>query len=153
VETLCILFDQYRGMARVIVGVGDTSMFWKDVWNFGSLQHIYPHLFSFAREPNCYISCFLNLLPDYSRIFQLPLPMAASQPLAELMDSLEEWNREPNSSDCWTYIWGSGVFTSKQAYNILIGQRQASAPFQWIWKSYCQGKVKVFFWLPSMQAV
>jgi hypothetical protein len=30
--------------------------------------------------------------------------MAASHQLAELMDSLEEWNREPNSSDCWTYI-------------------------------------------------
>jgi hypothetical protein len=39
------------------------------------------------------------------------------------------------------------VFTSKQAYDSLIGQRQASAAYQWIWKSCCQGKVKVFFWL------
>jgi hypothetical protein len=104
-------------------------------------------MFSFAQEPNCSVGCFLSLLPDYSRIFQLPLSMAASHQLVELIDSLEEWNREPNSSDCQTYIWGSGVFTSKQAYDSLIGQRQASAAYQWIWKSCCQGKVKVFFWL------
>jgi hypothetical protein len=109
-------------MARVTVGAGDTSMFWKDVWNFGSLQHLYPLLFSFAREPNCSVVRFLNLLPVYSRIFQLPLSMAASHQLAELMDSLE-WNREPNNSDCWIYIWGSGVFTSKQAYDSMIGHR------------------------------
>jgi hypothetical protein len=70
-------------------------------------------MFSFAREPNCFVGHFLNLLPDYSKKFQLPLSMAASHQLAELMDSLEEWNREPNNSDCWIYIWGSGVFTSK----------------------------------------
>jgi hypothetical protein len=73
--------------------------------------------------------------------------MAASHQLAELMDSLEEWNREPNSSDCWTYIWGSGVFTSKKAHDSLISHRQAPTAYQWIWKSWCQGKVKVFFWL------
>jgi hypothetical protein len=60
-------------MARVTVGEGDTSMYWKDVWNIGSLQHPYPHLFSFAREPNYYVSRFLCLLPDYSRNFQQPL--------------------------------------------------------------------------------
>jgi hypothetical protein len=30
--------------------------------------------------------------------------MAASHQLAELMNSLEKWIREPNSSDYWTYI-------------------------------------------------
>jgi hypothetical protein len=129
------LFDQYQGMARSTVGAGDTSMFWKDVSNFSSLQHLYPQLFSFAREPNCSVGHFLNLLPDYSRIFQLPLSMAASHQLAELMDSLEEWNREPNSSDYWIYIWGSGVFTSKQAYDSMIGHRHAAAAYQWLWKS------------------
>jgi hypothetical protein len=23
------------------MGIGDTTMFWKDVWNFGSLQQLY----------------------------------------------------------------------------------------------------------------
>jgi hypothetical protein len=73
--------------------MGDTTMFWKDIWNFGSLQELCPHLFSFTKEPNCSVSWFLSLLPDYNRLFQLPLSMVASHQLAELLDSLEEWNR------------------------------------------------------------
>jgi hypothetical protein len=86
-------------------------------------------------------------LPDYGRLFQLSLSMATSHQLAELMDSLHEWNREANEKDTWTYIWGSGIFTSKQAYEQTIGHNQAPAPFQRIWKSCYQGKHKVFFWL------
>jgi hypothetical protein len=63
------------------------------------------------------------------------------------MDSRQEWHREANMNDTWTYIWGSGIFTSKLAYEMMKGQMQASAPFQWLWKSRCQGKHKVFFWL------
>jgi hypothetical protein len=79
-------------------------MLWKDIWNFGSLQQLFPHLFSFAREPNCSVSKFLSTLPDYGKLFQLPLSMAASHQLAELMDSLEEWNRDTSENDTWTYI-------------------------------------------------
>jgi hypothetical protein len=122
-------------------------MLWKDVWNFGSLQHLYPHMFSFVREPNCSVSRFLSLLSYYNKLFQLPLSTAATHQLAELLDSLEEWNRDTNSSDCWTYIWGSRIFTSKQAYESLIGQSQAPAPLHWLWKSCCQGKHKVLFLL------
>jgi hypothetical protein len=96
---------------------------------------------------NCSVGCFLSLLSDYSRIFLLPLSMVASHQLAEPMDSLEEWNREPNSKDKWVYIWGAGIFTSKQAYDNMKGHLQAPSPFQWLWKSQCQGKHKVFFLL------
>jgi hypothetical protein len=41
------------------------------------------------------VGCFLNLLLDYGKLFQLPPSIVASYQLAELMDSLEEWNREP----------------------------------------------------------
>jgi hypothetical protein len=144
-RALCRLFDSFRGVAKPIVGRGDTTMFWKDIWNFGSLQQLYPHLFSFAKEPNYLANRFLGLLPDYSKLFQLPLSMEASHQLAELMDSLDDWNRERNNFDCWTYIWGSGIFTSKQAYNNMMGHAQAPPPFQWLWKSRCEGKHRVFF--------
>jgi hypothetical protein len=90
---------------------------------------------------------FLSLLLDYGRIFQLPLSMAASHQLAELMDSLEEWNHEPNDRDQWVYIWGSEIFTSKQTYENMKGHLQAPAPFQWLWKSRCQGKHKIYFFV------
>jgi hypothetical protein len=144
-RALSRLFDDYRGLAKSSVGIGDTTMFLKDVWNFGSLQQLYPHLFSFAREPNCSVRKFHSTLPEYGRLFQLPVSMATSHQLTELMDSLDEWNRDANEKDTWTYIWGSGIFTSKQAYEQIIGHDQAPVPFQWIWKSCCRGKHKVFF--------
>jgi hypothetical protein len=135
-------------MSKAIVSRGGgTSMFWKDIWNFGSLQQLYPHLFSFAKEPNFLVGRFLSLLPDYGKLFQLPLSIVASNQLAKLLDSLEEWNREPNEHDSWTYIWRSGIFTSKQAYENMKGHLSAPLQFQWMWKSKCQGKHKVFFWL------
>jgi hypothetical protein len=78
------------------------------------LYNSFTHIYSlFAREPNCLVSRFLNVLPYYSWLFQLPLSMIVSHQLAELMDSLEEWSREKNENDTWIYIWGSGIFTSK----------------------------------------
>jgi hypothetical protein len=83
-------------------------------------------------------------MPDFGKIFQLLLSMVASHQLTELVDSLEEWNQEPNDNDSWTYIWGSGIFTSKQAYDNMKGHYSAPMPFQWLWKSRCQGKHNVF---------
>jgi hypothetical protein len=59
----------------------------------------------------------MRLLPNYGQIFQLPPSMEASHQLAELMDSLEEWNHEPNDRDQWVYIWDYEIFTSKKAYD------------------------------------
>jgi hypothetical protein len=64
---------------------------------------------------------FLSLWLDYDCIFQLPLSIEASHKLVELSDSLTEWNRESNADDQWVYIWGSGIFTSKQAYSSMKG--------------------------------
>jgi hypothetical protein len=128
-RALCRLFDHFRGMSKSVVSRGDTTMFWRDVWNFGSLKDLYPHLFSFVREPKCSVSRFLSFLLDYDRIFQLPLSMPVSHQLVELMDSLAEWHREPNENDQWVYIWGSGIFTSKQAYENMKGNQQVSPPF------------------------
>jgi hypothetical protein len=68
-RALCRLLDQYRGLAKGMVGAGDTTMFSKDIWNFGSLQQLYLYLFSVVREPNFSISCLLILLPDYGKLF------------------------------------------------------------------------------------
>jgi hypothetical protein len=68
-KALCRLFDQYRAVSKAIVSIGDTTMFWRDIWNFGSLQQLYAHLFSFVKDPNYSVQCFLSLLPEYDGIF------------------------------------------------------------------------------------
>lgn len=50
-------------------------------------------------------------------------------------------------NDRWTYIWGTSVFITSRAYKTIIGQRFVHPIFSWLWKSRCQMKHKVFFWL------
>jgi hypothetical protein len=48
--------------------------------------------------------------------------------------------------DSWSYIWGNDAFTVKKAYMTLIGYQPAPPHFNWIWKSSCQARHKLFFW-------
>jgi hypothetical protein len=50
-------------------------------------------------------------------------------------------------ADSWTYIWGSNSFSSKRAYNHLIGSHPVHPAIKWLWTLSCQLKHKVFFWL------
>jgi hypothetical protein len=36
------LLDTYKGIAQVTIGVADTILFWKDLWNGRILQQSYP---------------------------------------------------------------------------------------------------------------
>jgi len=59
-------------------------------------------------------------------------------------------NNKPlsESSDCWwQYIWGNRQFSSIKSYPHLTGHAQVPLVFKWLWKSSCQNKHKVFFWL------
>ena len=49
--------------------------------------------------------------------------------------------------DSWTYIWRNFFFSSKSVYQHLIGHPEVDPIFKWIWKSSCEPKHKVFFWL------
>ena len=48
--------------------------------------------------------------------------------------------------DIWQYSWGTN-FSSSRAYKIIAGHSHHHPSIQWIWKSFCQPKHMVFFWL------
>lgn len=50
-------------------------------------------------------------------------------------------------NDIWSYIWGSTQFSSSKAYKCLTGHSQAEPIFKLLWKTCCQRKHKIFFWL------
>jgi len=77
----------------------------------------------------------------------LPLSVQAATQLEEVLDLVEETNWDINGTDSWSYSWGSPKFSSKKAYNILIGNTEASPLFAWMWGSSNLGKHKFFFWL------
>jgi hypothetical protein len=51
------------------------------------------------------------------------------------------------AKDTWTFIWGSEIFSSSKIYKQLRGLSNTHAAYNWLWKSACQNKHRVFFWL------
>jgi hypothetical protein len=46
------------------------------------------------------------------------------------------------------YIFGgTAQFSSQKSYRHLLGHAEIHKIFQWLWKSCCQNKYKVFFWI------
>lgn len=50
-------------------------------------------------------------------------------------------------NDRWFYSWGSDKFASSKVYRILVGHEEVHLLYKWLWKSQCQPKHSVFFWL------
>jgi hypothetical protein len=81
-----------------------------------------------------------------SSLFNLPLSVEAFGQF-QLVQNIIETFQPSDEVDTWFYIWGNSIFTSKRAYCQLLGTSWAAPIFKWIWKSSCQPKHKVFFWL------
>jgi hypothetical protein len=142
------LSDTYKGLAKCNIGDGKSSLFWLDNWKDNCVQHTLPHLFSYAR--NQFMSVREVIESEFLEdLFHLPLSQQAYSEFL-LMENFCQYAREKiseNEIDKWSYIWGSNVFTVKQAYNAMIGYQEVQPHFVWIWKSSCQPKHKFFFWL------
>lgn len=139
------LFDKYQSLASCIRNKGNTVMFWYDVWLDKALKVRFPQLFSFSKKHKCSISYFLD--QDVPRLFSLPLSTQAIDQLQEIDNLLQARYQDENVEDILTYSWGSTKYSSKKAYNILIGTTAASPLFKWIWASSNLSKHKFFFWL------
>ena len=79
-------------------------------------------------------------------LFHFPLSQLAAQQLVEIAENLNSLS-DTDEKDIWTYIWGSPFFSTSKAYSHLTGHLQVHPLFHKLWKSSCQNKHKVFFWL------
>lgn len=52
-----------------------------------------------------------------------------------------------NQRDKWLCNASSSLFSSQKIYSHLMGNQWTHPIFTWLWKSKCQPKHKVFFWL------
>lgn len=78
--------------------------------------------------------------------FHLPLSIEAYQQFIQLEQIVNAF--QPSElDDSWSYIWGRQEFSCAKAYKQLSGSAWVHPAFRWIWKSSCQHKHKVFFWL------
>jgi hypothetical protein len=139
------LLNLYKGLARVIVGAGNTCSLWLDQWEGQTPCRTMPELFSFARNQFLSINKAKSIL-DLNSILHLPISQEAYLQLVQLAQMLENVIAL-NEPDIWTYVWGSPWFSAAKVYTPLIGHRTVHPAFCWLWKSAAQNKHKVFFWL------
>ncbi|WVZ97553.1 hypothetical protein U9M48_043079 [Paspalum notatum var. saurae] len=139
------LLDKFKGMARPIIGNGNSCYFWDDLWSSNVLAAMFPELHSFAKNKNLSLQGFLSH-EDSASLFHLPLSVQAYQQFLELPSLLQVVSLQ-DDSDTWTYIWGNTQYSTKKAYVHLSGYRSVHPAFKWLWDSSCQNKHKVFFWL------
>jgi hypothetical protein len=139
------LLPTYKGIAQVSFGSGDTILFWADMWNGRVLKHTYLELFSFAAKESVTLKDVLES-DSFQSNFHMPPSEEAYRQFCELSIYLQALEIN-GDKDAWSYIWGSKNYSSAKAYKHLIGSQPVHPAFIWIWRSACQMKHKVFFWL------
>jgi hypothetical protein len=88
------LLTQYKGIAQAQLGLGDTILFWQDMWNGKILKLSYRELFSFAINAEVTVKSVLQA-EAFEDNFHLPLSVEAYDQFCELeiyMQSLQQSN-------------------------------------------------------------
>jgi hypothetical protein len=137
------MLDSFKGMASVTISDGSSCFFWSDVWNDRLLCQQFPKFLSFAKDKFVSVQNYM-VAEDMSDHFYLPLSVEAYDQYTQLAILLESIHLH-TGSDRWSYILGYPDFASSKAYTQLMGTRQVSPVYSWLWKSDCQHKTKVFF--------
>lgn len=139
------LLDLFKGLVVALVHSGDSCFFWLDMWNNLLLSHLFLQLFSYVKDQTITVQQFCQT-ENMLSLFHLPLSEEAFQQYHDLGLIINGLQLQ-QKPDQWTYIWGSALFSSSKVYKHLYGSIQAHPAFRWLWKSCCQNKHKVFFWL------
>lgn len=139
------LLQEFKGFASPLIQNGESSLFWHDKWADQALSNTVPELFSFASNKLITVKKAFST-EDISTLFQLPLSLTAYAQLQHVQQLMGPQTLN-DENDRWTYSWGSGLFSSAKVYRILVGHSPPHPILRWLWKSNCQPKHKVFFWL------
>jgi hypothetical protein len=139
------LLNILKGIAQVQLGTGDSILFWKDLWNGRVLRISFPELISFAKDKKTIVA-YMIAFGDLLDAFILPLSERAFDQFCKVVVIIQSMQLN-GDKDVWSYIWGNAHYSSQKAYKHLLGTQAVHPAFAWTWKSSCQIKHKVFFWL------
>lgn len=107
--------------------------------------------FLFGSSFNFYIHSYITLALRGKWNFWCTRLADSKVTIIILQLPIQVWNSNqfPLSADVgnWTYIWSSNQFSVSKAYKQLSGHLALHPVYRWIWRSSCQNKHKVFFWL------
>jgi hypothetical protein len=135
----------FKNFAIPQVENGESIIFWHDKWANQVLAIQAPEFFSFAKNKMISIRKAFDH-DDFADLFQLPLSQFAFQQMQGIQQLIEDRSLF-DSYDNWGYIWGSNNFASTKVYKLLLGHQEVHPVLKWLWRSRCQPKHRVFFWL------
>lgn len=142
----------YRGTAACKIGNGQTTLFWKDLWDGNLFCQKYPRLFSFVKKQDCSVQDFFNTEEVHDH-FHLPLSEEVYIEYTNLLNGITSVHVSNATQDTWHYIWRSSIYASSRFYNFYFSGLDTPAPFKWIWKSRCIMKLKVFCLASSQSSI
>lgn len=99
------LSDVYRGVTRVNVGDGKTTLFWKDLWQDQVISESHPRAFSFCRQEDISVNKLLSA-ESLGQIFHLPLSIEAREEIRDLQDTTRGVDPSSGTNDTWLCAWG-----------------------------------------------
>jgi hypothetical protein len=146
-KDLIKLMDQYRGFAKPEVKSGETVLFWSDAWELDSstvpLRDRFPRLFSFAKDSKISVRDMVQL-QHRAEEFYLPFSAKAYDEFILLQGWLDNISLHQLGSDTWSCA--KGDYRANAYYVSLYDHVVVDPQFQWIWKSKCIMKIKMFSW-------
>jgi hypothetical protein len=114
------LLDNYKGIAKVEFGSGDTILFWNDLWNGQVLKLTYPQLHSFAKSDKVTLKTIMQM-DNIQSHFNLPLSEEAYKQFCDLNVLLHALHVD-SQNDVWSYIYGETMSTQfKRHISIFMG--------------------------------
>jgi hypothetical protein len=130
------LITKFKGISLVQLKNGSSASLWEDMWN---------NKFSYTSRINITVER-AKLLDNLHDIFQIPLSAKAYQQYTLLNYELQELTLT-QENDIWSYIWGTQSYSVPKAYKSLSGHMPTHPLLKLLWKTKCQPKHRVFFWL------
>ena len=120
-------------------------MFWKDDWNNSIYEEKYQRAFSYYKNGDIPVQAFL-LITDVATTFHLSLSIQAHDELRQIQREVANVELT-NENDAWTCCWGAHSFKTTSYYNYYFRDIKAHVAFNWLCKTKCMTKIKVFGWL------
>jgi hypothetical protein len=129
------LIPTFKGMAIATVVSGSTCFFGL-ILGMVFLLALKCLNYSLLQRTNI-LQCSSSVSRQHLKIYFTYHSEEAYQQYNHLLNIVDSINLQIGS-DSWTYIWNSGIFTSKRAYKQIMGHIQVHPALSWLWKSCCQ---------------
>lgn len=149
----------FRKNLRLLVGKGDRTFFWEDLWlEDRPLKESFPRLFRATRNKQASVQDMVKvdrLGISWTFDFRRELRTFESDSLNELKAKLKEFKLDMESGDEWVWMGNpSGVFSVKSLCELtqhcLVGH---FVPQAIIWKNLAPLRVQIFTWCGAKRRI